>query len=501
MPATQNFVGVDIGASNGRLLLARFDGNRFDLEVIHRFPNVMLNVSGQYHWDVLHLYNEILDGLTKTVHQHGKALSGIGVDTWGVDFGLLDSKGRLLGNPVCYRDARTDGMAEEMFRIVPQREIFGLVGTHFRQFNTLIQLFAMRHHGDPQLDFADRMLFMPDLLNYWLTGVQAAEYTIASTSMLLHARERRWVTELMERFELPTHILPNLVQPGTVLGGLLPAIAEQTGLDPATRVIATAGHDTASAVAAVPGLDANSLYVSSGSWSLTGAEIPQPILSDEALRYGFTNEGGVGGTIRLLQNFTGLWLLQACQQQWQREGTNYTWEHLMSQAETAAPLRTLVDPDAHDFFSPGNMVNTIRAYAERTGQPVPQSVGEVVRCCLESLALNTRWGVEVIESVTGRGPASAAGPYQVIRIVGGGSQNHLLNQWIADASARHVVTGPSEATALGNVMMQAIAAGALDDIAQGRAAVAASITQETFEPHPSAAWDDAYGRFEGLKQA
>jgi rhamnulokinase len=499
MPTTANFLAADMGASNGRILVAHFDGNRFDLDVIHRFPNQVTNILGQYHWDIIRLYNEILTGAHMFAHQQGGALAGIGVDTWGVDFGLLDSAGRLLGNPVGYRDHRTDGMAAELASEIPNKEVFGLVGTHFRQFNTLFQLMAMRRQGDPQLDFAETFLFTPDLLNYWLTGVKAAEYTIASTSMMLHARERRWVTELLERLAIPTHFLPPLVQPGTLLGTIVPQFANETGLDAATPVIAVASHDTASAVAAVPGLDADSLYISSGTWSLTGAEVPQPILNDEALHYGFTNEGGVAGTIRFLQNFTGLWLLQACRQQWQREGHAYSWEELMAAAEQAPAFACLVDPDADVFFSPADMVQAIRAYAVAMGQPAPESVGAVIRCCLESLALNTRWGVEVIERVIGRGRGTAGGAYQVIRIVGGGCQNRLLAQWTADASNRLVVTGPVEATALGNVMMQAIATGHLGSIAEGRAAIGASVTQERFEPRPSAGWDDAYARFAAIK--
>ena len=495
MPATANFLAADMGASNGRILVARFDGSRFDLNVIHRFPNSVTNIMGQYHWDVIRLYNELLAGAHMFAHQQGGALAGIGVDTWGVDFGLLDSAGRLLGNPVGYRDHRTDAMPDALLNEIPRAEVFGLVGTHFRQFNTLFQLMAMRRQGDPQLDYAETFLFTPDLLNYWLTGVKAAEYTIASTSMMLHARERRWVTELLDRLAIPTQILPRLVQPGTVLGTIQPHVASDTGLDVNTPVIAVASHDTASAVAAVPGLDADSLYISSGTWSLTGAEIPQPILTDEALRYGFTNEGGVAGTIRFLQNLTGLWLLQACRQQWQREGREYSWEYLMAEAEQAPAFACLVDPDATVFFSPADMVQAIRAYAAATGQPSPESVGALARCCLESMALNTRWGIEVVERVTGRGPATVGGPYQVIRIVGGGCQNRLLAQWTADACARLVVTGPVEATALGNVMMQAIATGHLGSIAEGRAAIAASVPQETFEPHSGAGWDDAYGRF------
>lgn len=497
MTTTANYLAADIGGSNGRVLLARFDGTRFDLDVLHRFQNNVINVMDQYHWDVLRIYSELLVGMTKFVHQHGKTLDGIGIDTWGVDFGLLDRAGRLLGNPVGYRDPRTNGMVDKMCQIVPKREIFGLVGTHFIQFNSLVQLFAMRVLNDPQLDYAATFLMTPDLLNYWFTGVKAAEYTIASTSMMVHARERRWVNELVDRLNLPSHILPPLLQPGQTLATLRLAVAEETGLASSTPVILVGSHDTASAVAAVPGLDERSLYISSGTWSLTGAEIRDPILSERAMHYNFTNEGGVDNTIRLLQNFTGLWLLQACQQQWQREGKQYSWEMLLAEAEQAPSFQCLVDPDAHDFFSPSSMVNTIRAYAAKTGQPAPESVGEVVRCTLESLALNYRFGVEVVEEVTGRGQRGEH--YETIRVVGGGCQNRLLNQFTADACNRLVVTGPVEATALGNVMMQAIATGHLANVAEGRQAIAASIVQETFEPGKTQGWDEAYGRFKQLK--
>jgi rhamnulokinase len=499
MAKTANFLAADLGASNGRLLLAKFDGKRFDLDVLHRFPNGVVNVMGTWQWDVLRLWTELLAGLGKYAQQEGKSLTGVGVDTWGVDFGLLDRQGKLLGNPVGYRDARTDGMVDRMLEIVPKRAVFELVGTHFIQFNSLIQLFAMRTLDDPLLDYADTFLMMPDLMNYWLTGVKAVEYTDASTSMMLHARERRWVIELLHRLNLPTKILPPLVQPGERLGTLRSAVAEETGLDPATPLLTVGSHDTASAVAAVPGLDERSLFVSSGTWSLTGAELDEPVLTDLAMQYGFTNEGGVGGKIRFLQNFTGLWLLQACQQQWLREGKEYTWRYLEESAKRATPFKCHVNPDAHDFFAPGNMVNTIRAYAQKTGQPEPEDVGEMVRCCLESLALNCRWGVEVVERVVGRNEPGSPGHYETIRVVGGGSQNRLLNQWCADATGREVVTGPVEATALGNVMMQAIATGHLKDIAEGRQAVAASVEQERFAPGKEAGWDEAYERFKGLK--
>lgn len=494
-----NFIGADIGASNGRLLMARFDGSRFDLEVLHRFPNHFITAAGRAQWDILRIWSELLTGLTLYTQKYGSRLEGIGIDTWGVDFGLLDRDGQLIGNPVAYRDARTDGIPDVVGRIIPASELFSATGSHFIQFNSIFQLYAMRQQNDPQLEIADTFLMTPDLLNYWFTGVKRVEYTIASTSMMIHAQERRWITEMLARLNLPASILPPIIQPGEVLGTILPAVAELTGLDALTRVLTVGSHDTASAVAAVPGMDADSIFISSGTWSLTGVELPAPILTPEAHRLHFTNEGGVGNTIRFLQNFTGLWLLQQCHAQWQREGMNYSWEQLMAEAAQAHPFTCVVNPDAHDFFAPSSMPAAIVEYAQRTGQTAPQSVGALARCCLESLALNTRWGVEVIEAVTGRGAGTDNGQYRTIRIVGGGCQNHLLNQWIADACNRQIVAGPAEATALGNVMMQAIATGHLSSIAQGREIVAASTPQTMHDPDTPDRWEQPYAFFKGLK--
>lgn len=492
---TTDFLAVDLGGSSGRVLLARWDGGKFAIEETHRFLNGNIQVHGTLYWDILRLWEEIQHGMRKYVGQHGKHAASIGVDTWGVDFGLLDSAGRLLGNPVGYRDHRTDGVVEQMCAIVPKREIFEVVATHFRQFNTLVQLLAMRLQHDPQLEHAATLLNMPDLLNYWLTGVKASEYTIASTSMMVDARTRDWATALLERLDLPTRILAPLVQPGSVLGPLLPSVAEETGVGAGMSVMAVGGHDTASAVAAIPGLDPHSLYISSGTWCLTGIETPEPVINDFVMARDFTNEGGVANTIRLLGNFTGLWLLQSCQSQWQREDKQYSWGDLLTLGEQAQPFKCLIYPDASDFFSVGNMPEAIRSYAQRSGQPAPESVGEFVRCCLESLALLFRWGVDQIELMRNNGLPSPKRTIDVIRIVGGGSQNKLLNQFTADACNRPVVSGPVEATALGNVMMQAIAGGHLKNVAEGRQAIAASIVQERFEPGKTAGWDGAYERF------
>ena len=495
MSKTANFLAADLGASNGRVLLGRWDGARFELEVLHRFENGPTNVLGRLYWDVLALWREVKAGMTRYAAANPAPLAGIGIDTWGVDYGLLDAAGRLLGNPVHYRDSRTQGMVDHLFTRIPKAEVFDLTGIQFLELNTLFQLYSMRVQGDPQLAAARRLLLMPDLFHYWLSGEQVAEYTIASTTQMLLARERTWATDLLARLELPVSILPAIVQPGTVIGPLLAQVAVETGIPAGAPVVASAAHDTGSAVAAIPGLDEHSVYLSSGTWSLMGIEVRQPIINAKMRDLNFTNEGGVDGTIRILKNISGLWLLQESRRQWEREGRAYTWEALLAEAQQAAPFRAIINSDAPDFNTPASMVDAIRGYCRRTNQPEPQTPGAVVRCCLESLALRYRWVVEALEEILASAGLSTGRQLDTIRVVGGGSQNRLLNQLTADACGRTVVTGPVEAAALGVIMMQAVATGHLANVAEGRAAVAASITQEVFTPRAEAGWDDAYARF------
>jgi rhamnulokinase len=488
MGQTSNYIAIDLGASSGRVLLGRWDGARFDLQELHRLANEPVAAMGHLHWDVLRLWAEMKHGLARYAAQSGEPLSGIGVSTWGVDYALLDRAGRLLGNPYHYRDARTNGMMERAFEVVPREEIFAHTGIQFMQINTLYQLYSMVRGSDPQLDAADTLLVIPNLFTYWMTGQKAAEYTHATTTQFYDARERRWAAELLERLSIPTRILPPVVEPGTVLGDLVPEVAEEVGLRHPAPVIATATHDTASAVAAIPGLDEKSAYISSGTWSLMGIETPGPVLTSDALALNFTNEGGVGGTIRLLKNIAGLWLLQESRHQWQREGRAYEWDDLLTMAAQAAPFRSLVDPDATTFLSPGNMPAALRDYCLRTAQEQPESVGAVVRCCLESLALKYRQVLDDLERLAGH-------RLDTIRIVGGGSLNKMLCQFTADACDRPVVAGPVEATALGNILVQAIARDELPGIQAGRQAVAASVPLETYEPRDRTAWENAYARF------
>ena len=461
---TTNFLAIDLGASSGRVMLGRWDGRRFALDEIYRFANGPVEIAGHLHWDVQRLWHEVRTGIARYAAQDATPLTGIGIDTWGVDFGLLDATGRLLHLPFHYRDHRTAGIAELVDAHIPQERLYALTGIQRLQFNTLYQLYSLRQADPAALAAADTLLLMPDLFHFWMTGRRVAEYTNATTTQFFHARERRWATEVLDALGLPSRILPPLVTPGTALGNLLPAVRDEAGLRDDVPVIAIATHDTASAVAAISGLDARSAYISSGTWSLVGVELDQPLLTEQARVLNFTNEGGVGGTIRLLKNVAGLWLLQECQRQWQREGRAYTWPELVELAEAAQPLRSLVDPDDPAFLAPDDMPAAIRAYCRRTDQPEPASVGAMVRCCLESLALKYRQVIESLEQLTGCS-------INTIRIVGGGSQNALLCRLTAEACGRNVVAGPVEATALGNVMVQAVACGVLPDIATGRAAI------------------------------
>ncbi len=489
MSNSVNFIAVDIGAASGRVMLGRWDGARFALEELHRFGNGPVEQGGHLHWDALRLLAEIYTGLAAYTARHTEPLAGIGIDTWAVDYGLLDAEGHLLGYPYHYRDRRTRGVPALVDAIMSPERLYAITGIQRLPFNTIYQLASAL--GDPQLHEAATLLLMPDLLTYWLTGRMVAEYTNATTTQLLDAQTRTWSDELIAALGIPAHILPPLVEPGTILGNLVPTVRDTAGLCADVPVIATASHDTASAVAAVPGLDASSAYISSGTWSLVGVELSAPILSADAQRLSVTNEGGVGGTIRFLKNVGGLWLLQECQRQWEREGHTYSWPDLVALAEAAAPLRSLVDPDAPEFLSPDDMPTAIRAYCQSTNQPVPVDVGALVRCCLESLALKYRWVVEALELLTGR-------QITMIRVVGGGSQNDLLCQLTADACGRRVVAGPVEATALGNILVQAIATGHLSDIAVGRRVVAESFPQTVYVPRISGDWDAAIIGFEAL---
>ncbi len=428
----------------------------------------------------------MLEGLRRAAHRGGPPDS-VGVDTWGVDFGLIDRHGLPLMDPVCYRDARTEGMVERAFARVSREEIFRRTGLQFLALNTLFQLLAMVEQESAILPVADRLLFMPDLFHYWLCGSKTAEYTIASTSQMLHAVARAWDRELLDRLGIPHRFLPDLVEPGTRLGALRPSVAEETGLPPGVQVICPAAHDTASAVVATPGEGDDWGFLSAGTWCLLGAEVPRPYLEPAVLEAGFSNEGGVRGTIRLLRNITGLWLVQECRRFWAGEGRDYSYAELTQLAAEARPFVAVLDPDDPAFAQPTRMPQAIADYCARTGQPAPESVGEYIRVCLEGIALAVRRRWEQLRAILGRG-------LTVLHIVGGGTQNTLLCQLVADAIGCPVLAGPSEATAMGNALVQAVGHGALDYV-EARAVVRRSVELREYTPRERGMWDDAYARF------
>jgi rhamnulokinase len=480
------YLAVDLGAESGRVVLGRFDGGRVSLEEVHRFPNTAVGLPDGLHWDVLRFLSEIKDGLAKSMRE--EEIEGIGVDSWGVDFGLLDGEGALVSNPYHHRDARTEGMMEEAFGLVPKEEIYQTTGIQFLPINTLYQLLAMR--GSPLLEAAETMLLIPDLINYWLTGQKACEYTNATTTQLLDLEAGGWARDLFEGMDLPSRILAPIVQPATELGPLLPEVAEEVGAGP--PVFAVASHDTASAVVAVPAEGEDFAYISSGTWSLVGVELSGPVVTEEGLRANFTNEGGFGGKTRLLKNVMGLWLLQECRRQWAREGHEYSYEELARLAEDAPPAGPLVDPDHPAFLAPGDMASRIRSYCEETGQGSPEGPAAVARCVFESLALKYRHAIEQAESLAGRAIGT-------INILGGGSQNSLLCQLTSDATRRPVLAGPVEATALGNLMVQAYARGHLTSLEEIREAVRRSVEVQEYEPQGGEdGWQEAYEKLRRL---
>jgi len=490
------FLAVDLGAESGRVVAGHFDGEFIALEEVHRFPNGPVDVLGHLHWDVLRLWSDIKVGLAKAAQQYGRHIAGIGLDTWGVDFGLLDANDELLGNPYHYRDSRTDGMMERAFEKLSRGAIFEATGIQFLQLNTLIQLVAMVEARSPALDVAQTLLMMPDLLNFWLTGCKANEFSDVTTSQCYDPRAGTWAYGMLEQLGIPTRMFRDgagdrIVPPGTVLGTLLPSVMEETGLG-AVPVIAPATHDTGSAVAAVPMDPENAIYLSSGTWSLMGVESKVPIINETMLAYNLTNEGGVNGTFRLLKNIMGLWLVQECRREWQRAGEDHDYGEMVEMAAAAPAFGPLIYPGDDRFLAPGDMAPRIQAFCRETGQAVPETKGAILRCALESLALEYRWVAEKLDELTGRRLAT-------IHIIGGGAKNELLDQFAADATGRMVVTGPIEATALGNVLVQAIALGHIDSLSEGREVVARSFELKTFAPRDTAAWDAAYQRYLGIR--
>ncbi|HZK81829.1 MAG TPA: rhamnulokinase family protein [Humisphaera sp.] len=488
----RNFLAFDLGAESGRAVLGRLTSGGLTLEEKHRFPNPNGRINGHLHWNLLGQWEELKTGLRKTIQAGDANLHGIGVDTWGVDFGLVANDGEILGNPYHYRDTRTDGVMAKTFELVPKGKIFQATGIQFMEINSLFQLISMQLADSPILKCAQTLLFVPDLFNYLFTGVRKCEFSIASTSQMIDPRTGKWAMDFLASLDLPTHIFPQIVPSGTILGPLREDVAAECGAG-RIPVIAPATHDTASAVAAVP-VDSTAndwCYISSGTWSLMGVELPQPVINDKALKYNYTNEGGVGGTVRFLKNIAGLWPVQECRRYWKREGHDHNYTELTRLAGHATPLTRLLNLDGKPFLTPGEMPVKIEQFCRQTHQPLPSGPGEYVRACLDSLALTYRRTLEGLEDVLGR-------KISVIHIVGGGCQNELLNQITADACNRTVVAGPIEATAIGNILVQAMATGDVKSLSDARAIVRQSFDVKRYEPREATKWDEAYARFRGL---
>jgi rhamnulokinase len=470
-----------------------WDGKRIRLEEIHRFSNGPVYIGETMRWDVLRLWSEIQNGLALAAKRFGNAIVSVGVDTWGVDFVLLSKSGELLGQPYHYRDARTNGILEETFKRVPRAEIFAATGLQFMQFNTLFQLLAMQKTDVDFLGRADCLLMMPDFFHWCLCGTRGVEFTNATTTQCLNPVTRNWDLDFIWRFALPVHIFPRIIAPGTKLGALRSSVAERTGLG-RIEVIAPPTHDTASAVAGVPTAStgkANWAYISSGTWSLMGVEVQKAQVSPRVLELNLTNEGGVDGTYRLLKNIMGLWLVQQCKRAFDARSSTREYGELVRLAGEAPPLRSLINPDDAGFLNPPDMPNAIQDFCRETGQPVPETEGALIRCALESLALKYRVVLGWLEEVTGK-------RVEGIHIVGGGSRNELLNQFTADACERPVIAGPTEATVLGNLLMQVRASGELASLTEMRDVIRQSSDLIEYAPRDTEVWDDAHARFEKL---
>jgi len=485
------YLAIDLGAESGRVMAGIWNGKTLRLDELHRFANGPVALGETIRWDVLRLWAEIQNGLMLAGKKYGKKIVSVGADTWGVDFVLLNKQDEILGQPYHYRDARTRGALERTFKKVPQAEIFAQSGLQFMELNSLYQLLAWKEYSPAILAAADTLLFMPDFIHWCLCGAKKVEFTIASTSQFLHPVKRNWSLPLLKKLGLPTHFLPKIVPPGTTLGTLRKSLAERTGLA-GVKVVTPPTHDTASAIAGVPTAStgkANWAYISSGTWSLMGVEVNKPVLSSRALELNMTNEGGIDGTYRLLKNIMGLWLVQQCKRSFDAAGRTYDYAQLVKLAEQARPLRSLVNLNDPRFLNPPDMPKTIQEFCRETKQPVPKTDGELVRCCFESLALKYRETLGSLEELTGE-------KIEVIHIVGGGSQNQLLSQFAADACQRPVITGPVEATAMGNLLTQIRADGELGSLAEMREVVRASSVVKHFEP---AAWAGAADRFASFR--
>lgn len=486
---TRNFLAFDLGASSGRAILGTISDHKLSLKEIHRFDNQMVEINGSYYWNIFSLFGELKTGLKKCIRDFGIQPESVGVDTWGVDIALLDRNGMIVGLPYAYRDPRTDTAMEEVFKIIPKKELYLMTGIQLMQFNTLFQLYAYKRDRSPLLEITTDILFMPDALGYLFSGVKKNEFSIASTSQFLKPGKPEYEQKLFDAIDFDINLMQELVMPGTVLGNIKPEIQKETG-SAAIPVVAVAAHDTASAIASVPATGRNWAYISSGTWSLMGIESDHPLISEEIQKLNFTNEGGVEGTTRFLKNIMGLWLLQECRRTWSAEH-DYSWPEMVEMSLKAQPFKCLIDPDAREFLNPGDMPAAIAAFCAKTGQPEPETHGEVIRTIFESLALKYRATLDSIMAVS-------SVEIEKIHIIGGGSNNELLCQYTSNATNLTVYAGPAEATAIGNIMMQAKALGAVSSLGEIRQMVFDSFETKVFEPVEADRWNVEYQRFKNL---
>jgi len=478
----KNLLAFDMGASNGRAILGQLENGKLTMRELHRFENNYVEMNGVYYWDFPYLFNQLKLGLLAFKQADVGDLDCVGIDTWGVDYGLLDKNGHLLGNPRAYRYA-VDADITETEKVVDFPTLFRRTGIANLNFNTVYQLYRRKRQGDVALENAQKLLMLPDLLGYFLTGEMKSEYTNVTTSMLYNPTTKDWDWETIRTLNIPEHIFTEIDIAGTLRGKLRPELAQELGINQASFA-AVGTHDTASAVAAIPGAGSFA-FCSSGTWSLFGVETDQPILSNDVRDANFSNEGTIQGGFRPLKNIMGLWLIQECRRDWIKAGQKLSWDEIVREAQKAEPLRSIIDPDYAEFFAGGNMVQKIQNFCQKTNQPIPVTVGEIARCIYESLALKYRWALERLEEIKGE-------PLQQLNIVGGGIQNKLLNQMAADSINRPVVTGPVEGAAIGNLLAQAMALGAVKDLEELREIVRRSETVDTYLPQHTQAWDEAY---------
>lgn len=481
------FLAFDLGAESGRAVVGVLDGGRLTLKEVHRFINRPVRISGRLYWNVPQMFQELKTGLLKGVTEY-PYIESIGIDTWGVDFGFVTKNKELVGLPVCYRDHRTDNVPEKLFKIIPKEKLYSLTGIQIMQINSIFQLYSMMLEDSPFFKSIYKLLFMPDLFNFMFTGKVFTEFSIATTSQLYDPVKSQWSEEIFDSLKLPIEIMPEILDTGIELGNILLEIKEELGLERDITVIAPAEHDTGSAVAAVPAFSDNWAYISSGTWSLMGVEIKEPIITKESMNANFTNEGGVNRTFRFLKNITGLWLLQGCRRAWEKRGYNLSYSDIVKMAEESKPFECFIDPDDPLFLNPPDMPEAIRNFCRKTNQKVPETKGSIARCVFESLAFKYR---EVFDTLKGL----LKKDINVLHIVGGGSQNTLLSQFTANVLNVNVYTGPVEATAMGNIMVQAIVRGAIKDLEEGRGIVKNSFERVVYEPLEPEVWDSQYQRY------